>query len=216
MKRFSAIGLCLIAAIAIPMAATASASLPEFSGPFPKPFQAKSGVVHVETVNKTKAVCKAGTNDGEATGPKTGTTMLRLTGCEALGLVCTTEGAAPGEIVSNPLSTTLGYIDQVKREVGLSTESVSGGPISEFQCGGFSIKETGSVIGKITPVDKKVKPGKPFKLKLKQAKGKQKPSAFEGGPTDVLTVTVAGLPSEEAGVSDNVDITFSETGEIKA
>jgi hypothetical protein len=216
MKRFSAIGLCLIAAIVIPTAATASASLPEFSGPFPKPFKATSGVVHVETVGHTKAICKAGTNVGEATGPKTGTATLRLTGCEALGLVCTTEGAAAGEIVSNPLTTTLGYIDQAKKEVGLSTEAASGGTISEFKCGGISVKESGSIIGRITPVDKQVKAGEPFKLKLKQAKGKQKPSAFEGGPTDVLMVSVATVPPEEAGVSDNIDVTFSEAGEIKA
>jgi hypothetical protein len=215
MKRLSAVALCLMAAIAFPMAATASASLPEFSGPFPKPFLGKSGVVNVETVGKTKATCTGGTNDGEATGPKTGTTTLRLTGCEALGFKCATEGAAAGEIVSNVLSTTLGYIDQATKEVGIAAEAASGGSIAEFKCGAISVTESGSVIGRLTPVDKKVKAGKPFRLKLRQAKGKQKPRAFEGGPTDVLMVSTAGLPPEEAGVSNTVEIRFGETVELK-
>jgi len=218
MKRFRMVSLCLAAMIAVPavVSASASAALPEFSGPFPKPFKVKSGAFIVETVNRVKASCKAGTNAGEMTGPQTGRATLKLTGCEVSGFKCSSAGAAPGEIVSNLLSATLGYINKAKKEVGISLESATGGTVAEFTCGSVRVTETGSVIGKVTPINKKVKAGKPFTLKFTQTRGKQKPTKFEGGPTDVLMASVNGGKPEEAGVSAKGELTFTEVGEIKA
>lgn len=218
MMRFRIIGLCLMAGIAgsAIVSASACAALPEFSGPFPKSVTSKSGIALIETVGGAKASCQAGTNTGEVTGPKTGTTILRLTGCVVLSFKCTSPGAAEGEIVSNPLSITLGYINKALLDVGVSLESATGGPIAEFKCGPVDVTETGSLIGRITPIDKVVKAGKPFKLKFTQRKGKQKPNKFEGGPIDVLMASVDGGPPEEAGVSTKVELTLNEAGEIKA
>ena len=56
-----------------------------------------------------------------------------------------------------------------------------------------------------------------FKLKFAEAKGKQKPTKFEGGPTDVLMIaTAAGGAPEEAGVSAKAELTFAEPTQIKA
>jgi hypothetical protein len=218
MMRFRIVGLCLMTAIGISatVSASASAALPEFSGPFPKSVTSKSGIAIIETVGGARASCQAGTNTGEITGPKTGTATLKLTGCVVLSFKCTSPGAAEGEIVSNPLSITLGYINKAKLEVGVSLESATGGPFAEFKCGPVNVTETGSLIGKITPVNKIVKAGKPLKLKFAQRKGKQKPNKFEGGPIDVLMASVDGAPPEEAGVSTKVELTLTEAGEIKA
>jgi hypothetical protein len=218
MKRLTMLSLCLAVMIAVPavVSASASAALPEFSGPFPKPFKVTSGALLAETVNKVQARCKAGTNSGEITGPQTGGATLKLTGCEVFGLKCSSAGAAPGEIVSNLLSATLGYINKAKKEVGISLESATGGAVAEFSCGSVHIRETGSVIGKLTPVNKEVAAGKPFSLKFTQKKGKQKPTKFEGGPVDVLMASVNGGTPEEAGLAVKGELTFAELVEIKA
>jgi hypothetical protein len=217
MKRTTMVGLCVTGALAIfSVAATsASAALPEYSGPFPKPITSKSGPIVIETVSGVKATCTRGTNTGEITGPKTGTVTLRLVGCEVLNVLkCNSPGAAPGEIVSSQLSSTLGYINKTKREVGVDLEAPAG-TTAEFECGTNHVVVSGSIIGKITPVNRKVKAGSPFILKFTQTGGKQNPSKFEGGPTDVPMGSINGGPPEEAGVSARIEITLAEAAEIK-
>jgi hypothetical protein len=216
MKRIRMAGLCLVAVFAVSavVAASASAALPEFSGPFPKPFTSKSGKVYVETVGKLRTTCTAGTNGGKVTGPKTGIVTIRFTGCKALSYTCTTKGAAVGEIVSN-LRSTLGYINKAKKEVGIALESATGAPFAEFTCGPANVVGTGSAIGKLTPINKRVKAGKPFILKFTQANGKQRPTKLEGGPTDVLVASIGGV-SQEAGLSGTDEVLVEGGAEIKA
>jgi hypothetical protein len=217
MNRISVLCVAAVFTTGALLAASASAALPEFTGPFPKAFTANSGRVSLETVGKVKATCAASTQVGEMLGPNTGTATLRSSGCEAVGLKCTTAGAAAGEIVTSVLSVSLGYINRTNEEVGLDAASPpTGAPFARFACGPFKIVVTGSVIGKITPIRKKVQPAGHFALKLTQAKGKQKPSKFEGGPTDVLESSVNGMPFEEEGVSLKAQVRFTEVVEIKA
>ena len=75
---------------------------------------------------------------------------------------------------------------------------------------------TGSVIEKITPVNKLVKPPAGFNLKFTQAKGKQKPPKFELGPVDVLETSINGGPIEESGLMSTDLLTFAAPLEIKA
>ncbi len=211
--------LGLLAALLIggPLAASASASLPEFSGPFPKAFTSTSKTVTVETVSKLKATCTAATDAGTIEDAKTGTVVIKLTGCKALGFECSSSGAKAGEIVTNTLVNTLGYINAQKKEVGLDVSApATGAPFTEFTCDGYTITVRGSVIGELTPVNKTVKAGKKVSLKFKQSKGKQKPTNLEGGPTDVLSGSVEGGPSEEAGLKLTDALTFSEAIEIHA
>ena len=100
--------------------------------------------------------------------------------------------------------------------MGLAEESATGGPLAEVMCGPVHVVETGSIIGRVTPVNKKVLAGKSFRLKFTQAKGKQKPTKFEGGPTDVLMIATGGGAPEEAGVSAKAELTFAEAAQIKA
>ena len=120
MRRTTTLGLCWIAIIALgaTLTASASAALPEFVGPFPTPFAAKSGVTKWETVKGALVSCIADKGGGEVTGPKSGTATMTSSGCEfvTLGLPCNTVGLPPGEIVTTMLVVTLGYINGPKKK----------------------------------------------------------------------------------------------------
>jgi hypothetical protein len=212
MTRMRTAGLLTLAVLAVSAytAASASAALPEFSGPLPAPFGAKSGVTTLETVKGAKITCAADTGGGEVSGPKTGTIKLTLTGCEfvTLALPCNTPGVPPGEIITGSLLMTLDYISlEPKKEVGIDLSIPTGAPLLEFVCGALKVTVAGSVIGKITPINKLVKPPAHFVLKFMQAAGKQKPMKFAGGPIDV-PMTSFGGPFVESGLASSDTLAF--------
>ena len=103
---------------------------------------------------------------------------------------------------------TLGYINEPKKEVGVDLSTATGGPLMEFMCGPLKTVVDGSVIGKITPVNKLVKPPAHYTLRFAQSAGKQKPTKFESGPTDVLSTSFGG-PFAESGLSSTDSISFA-------
>ena len=210
MTRIRRLGLCCIAVLALSASVTASASaaLPEFV-PSPMPFAATSGATTLDTVSGATIRCVSDTATGEVTGPKGGTVTIRFTGCElvTLGLVCNTVGVPPGEIVTASLLMTLGYINEVKKEVGIDLSTATGAPLMEFMCGSLRVLVDGSVIGKATPVNKLIKPAGHLTLKFSQSSGKQKPTKFEGGPIDVLSTSFGG-PFLESGLASTETIKF--------
>jgi hypothetical protein len=218
MKRLRSVAFCSVAALAMSavVAASASAALPEVSGPFPKPFKSKGGKALIETAG-VKLTCTALTDVGEILGAKTGKVVVRLTGCSGDSFPCTTPGAAEGEMVTNELATTLGYINQAKREVGIALAAASSTPFEEFECAGLKIVVEGGVIGKLTPINKQVKPTSHFKLTFTQKHGVQTPRKLEGGPIDILEGHIAGEPiTLTAGLKAKDEISFAETVEVKA
>ncbi len=206
-------GLCLAAALTLSAAASASAALPEFSGPFPKPFGSKSGKAVLETVKKATVTCAADTNTGQVTGPKAGTVVITFTGCAIPGARCSNTGT-PGKIVTNTLVLRLGYISKAKKEVGV--DLLNGNLIVEFACGGVVVQVKGSVIGRITPINKPVVPPKGYTLKFTQAGGKQKVQNLEAEPKDTPETAFGGGPFEESGLASNDSVNFAEPTEIKA
>jgi hypothetical protein len=200
----------VIVALTATVTASASAALPEFVGPFPAPFTAKSGLAKLETVKGAVISCTADKGAGEVTGPKTGTVVITFSGCEfvALGLPCNTVGAPPGEIATTTLVVTLGYINAPKKEAGIDLSTATGGPLMEFVCGPLPAKVVGSVIGKVTPVNKPIKPPGHFTLKFTQAGGVQKPTHFEAGPIDVLSTSFGGGPLAESGLASTDTLAF--------
>jgi len=210
MTSMRTLGLSMITTIAVcaGVAASASAALPEFV-PSPAPFTVKSGATTMETTSKAKIVCAADTGVGEVMGPKTGTAQLVLTGCEfvTLSLPCMSVGRPPGEVVTASLLMTLGYINTPKKEVGIDLSTATGGPLMEFVCGALRVLVSGSVIGKITPVNKLVAPPGHFILKFTQAAGKQKPPKFELGPIDVPSMSFGG-PFIESGLTSTETVAF--------
>jgi hypothetical protein len=210
MTRAKAVGLWAVAMLALSAALTsaAQAAPPEFAPPA-APFVSKSGITTLETVTKAQIVCASDEGTGEVTGPKTGSIKVIFKGCElvTLALPCNTVGVPPGEIVTTTLLMTLGYINEVKKEVGVDLSTATGGPLMEFVCGGLKTVVEGSVIGKITPVNKLLKPPAHFTLRFSQAAGKQKPTHFEGGPIDVLATSFGG-PFLESGLASSDSIAF--------
>jgi hypothetical protein len=86
----------------------------------------------------------------------------------------------------------------------------AGAPFLEYGCGSATLaRVVGSVIGRITPINKLVTPSETFKLKFAQALGIQKISNLEGGPIDVLETSFGG-PFETTGLASTDLILFGE------
>jgi hypothetical protein len=219
MTRIRRGAVCLVAATAIGAAAatSASAALPGFTGPFPKAFTSTSKTSTLETIGKAKVTCKADTDAGQITGETTGTVTIKFTGCATKGFLCTSPGAAAaGEIVTHPLTSTLGYINRETKEVGIDYSNPAGALLAEFTCGNIVAAVKGSVIGKITPVNKFVIPPGHFTVRFAQKAGKQNITKLAGRPIDILETALNGGPFEPSGLSSTDLIKFAEPVEIKA
>lgn len=212
MKRMSVAGLCLLvmAATSAGTAVSASAALPEFSAPFSKTFTSTSKTSVLETVGGVAVTCTADTNSGEITGPQTGSMSIVFTGCKLGKVPCNTPGAAPGVIATATLSMKMNYINKAKKEVGIDLLEAAGAPFLSYGCGPV-LRGTviGSVIGRITPINKLVTPPEKFILKFAQAIGVQKPVKLEGAPVDVLETSFGG-PFEQTGLASTDLILFGE------
>jgi len=83
---------------------------------------------------------------------------------------------------------------------------------AEYACGAEAIRVRGAVIGAVTPVNK-MAPA--FKIQFKAPKGVQQVDKFEGGPVQVLEVSVDEQEFHPAGLSVTEDLTASEPVEIR-
>lgn len=200
--------------------ATASlAALPEFSPPFPNAFTSTSKAMTLQTVGKFRVSCTADTSNGEVTGPATALVTITFTGC------ATGEGASfgqcqngvPGEVSTRRLSGTLGYLNRTHTAVGLDLSNPTGAPMARFSCGEDTLVETsGSLIGRVTPINKTIAPGEHVTLKFAQKEGHQAVKRLLGGPRDVPLTKVLFGPLEESGLSCTELLTFSAPIEIVA
>jgi hypothetical protein len=212
MKRIRIGALCAVAVLALGASSASSsyAALPEFSAPFGKTFTSTSGPSRFRAVGGKRVLCAATNDVGEITGPKTGSVTITLTGCALKKVPCNTPGSAPGEIVTPALAMNVGYISKAKKVVGVDLSEPSGGPFLLFTCNpGTRVLLIGSVIGKITPVNKLVTPSETFTLNFRQLGGIQKVPNLEGEPTDTLEVSFNG-PFEKAGFRSEDKILFGE------
>jgi hypothetical protein len=209
MKRMSIAALCVVSVFAA-STATASAALPEFTGPFPKTFTASSKVTLLETVGGAKTKCTSDSAVGELTGPQTGSMKITFSGCNLNKVPCNTPGATPGTIATNLLSMKMDYISKAKKLVGIDLVEGSGGFFLEYGCGSATFAEVGgSVIGKIAPINKLVTPSETFKLTFTQKLGVQKFPNLEAAPIDVLETSFGG-PFEGTGLASSELILFGE------
>jgi hypothetical protein len=189
-------------------------------GPGPKPgFTSTTELTELETVGKAKLTCGAGSATGQFTGPKTDRVTITFTACEygaPGGVSCKTPGASAGEVVTNTLEGTLGYISgggTMKPTVGMRLAPVSGTQFASLECSGTTVTLAGSAIGTITAEINKMT--LTSHLKFKQTKGIQSPEAFEGAATSVLTAK-SGAEAEQAGLSVIEMNTNEELLEVKA
>ncbi len=168
----------------------------------------------LETVGKSKVVCKAASGTGEYNGTKElVSTVIKLTGCVRSGLKCTTTGASEGELVSKSLEGALGWEEYETGNAALNLQPTGEvGPVMEFWCGLTQVTVQGSVVVPVKS-DKMVEAAT---LKFAQSKGKQKPEELEGEAKDVLETSFAGEAFEQTGLSLAVTQTSEEEVEVNA
>jgi hypothetical protein len=172
-------------------------------------FTSTSGAAVLETKAGIPVKCKSDIDEGELTGPKTDTVIVRFKECEALGKPCQSDAVA-GEIVTKPMVSLLGFIKKAT-EVGIALSPETGTVLAEFECGGAPIVVEGSVIGKITPLKTKTTI---FTLTFTQTGGVQSPTKLEGEPEDVLFTSIAGGPFEQSGEATTATLTMSAETQV--
>jgi hypothetical protein len=215
------LGVCIGAMLAsCATGATASlAAPPEFSPPFPNAFTSTSKAMTLETVGKFRVTCTADTTSGQVTGPATALVTITFTGCS------TGEGAAfgqcqngvAGEVATQRLSGTLGYLNRKHTAVGLDLSNPTGGPMARFSCGeDTNVEMSGSAIGRVSPIDKTIAPGEHITLKFAEKEGHQAIKRLLGGALDVPLTKVLFGPLEESGVSSIDVLTFAAPVEVIA
>jgi hypothetical protein len=119
---------------------------------------------------KVNVECESEVNHGEATGSKeVRNVIVKFLGCKALGTIPCANGSVEGEITTNVLKGSLGYISKPKKEVGVLLEpTVKKGEFAKFSCAGqlalvvgvgnekegaaYSPEKTGGYDGIISPI----------------------------------------------------------------
>jgi len=178
----------------------------------------KGSVTFESAVTTWKMTCTGETSAGEYTGLRTvGGVVLTLTGCKRGTEKYSSIGAAPEEIVTNPLEGVLGVVElgatSANDEIGLDLYPVGKtGPLMEFSCGLTTVSIQGSVI---VPV-KTNKMSLTQALKFKASKGKQTPEGFVGEPKDILEASFNGAPYEQTGLTLTTTQTNEEAVEVNS
>ncbi len=221
--RVKTIGLAFVAVFALSAvaASAASAAKPEFLGPFPNKFTSTSGKGILETVNGKKVECESDTNEGELTSAKKDNVIVKFKGCKGLGggaCHSTIPLGGPGEIITNKLLSTLGYIDKATKEVGIALEpEAKKGLFTTIVClvGEIEIpvEVKGSVIGVVTPINTLTKT---FTLEFKQSKGVQAVQNLEEKSKDTLETSINKGVFEESGEETTDTLVTEKATELVA
>jgi hypothetical protein len=133
----------------------ASASKPEFEGPFPSKFSYTGAGTTLSNAGFTGS-CTNAKGAGSFTSAKTGTIQITFKGCTlGQGTSCNTKGAARGEIISGTLPIALGYLKwEPTKEVGLEVNHGTA-LFAEFTCGSSSTEGgmRGAILGPLSPLN---------------------------------------------------------------
>jgi len=188
-------------------------------------FHVTGGASTIETAH-LQISCDSQRGSGEFGGTHTLTAQLTLSGCETLpGLIpCQSEAAPAGEIRTAPLEGQLGFIkkpiigSKQLLSIGLSLGVLGSSPVATFECGttaglGTPVVLRGAAIAASGAEDHMWLSNT---IKWSAVGPKQKPEAFEGGPTEVLQASVGGGPLEAAGLNLKSTVASEEQVEIKA
>jgi hypothetical protein len=174
----------------------------------------------IGTAMKKRIVkCTSYTGKGKVTGVKTlevktsETAGITYTGCLYEGNRCNTMGQNGGTIITSVLQGEIGFVNGGTEEVGLSLAPTGKASFASFICGclveQLSIGEKAgggggdSVIGRIIPIETKVKVGENFNVLYEQTGGKQSIKKLNGGAMDIL---------ETEGIAGNDVFAYKESG----
>lgn len=206
-----------IAALALALApACASAASPvlEFVSPgssFPIPFKADGGAVSARLAEFDPIVnCSGSEGEGEITGPRSTVSSYVFTGCVAQGGAengneCKSAGANAEEIKSEEIEAELVYVDQAKHEVAMLLNPQEG-VYMDFECGGETVKASGSFLSPVDPVNKVATS---FTAILRRNGASQLPSEYEGPNGEKLPAIPMGQKGSDPPDMTGVELTFT-------
>lgn len=187
--------------------------------PFTKAgFALTNGTATFKTVvNKTTISCAENFVAGEYTGVDSANLKVTYSGCKVLGPfggTCTGAKAEAGEFSTEPLAAEFGVIDNTSSPVSLgwAVHPASGETFAAFECGGTAVTITGSVIAPVTPINKMTAS---FKLAFSAPGGVQKPTSFQGGEEQVLTLSTVNA-TEQVGLTMADSIANERLVELRA
>jgi hypothetical protein len=221
------IAALVLALTVLPAHAKAASPVLEFVSPgnsFPISFEAEGGEVSARLAEFDPIVeCSGSEGEGEITGPRSTLSSYVFTGCKAHdpggpedGNKCKSEDANAGEIRSQTIEADLVYIDQAKHEVAMLLNPDEG-VYMNFECGGESVKASGSFL---SPVDPTNKIANSFTAILRRSGASQLPSEYEnanGEKRQAIPMGQKGTdPPDKTGVELSFTITPSVPLEIKA
>jgi hypothetical protein len=210
-----------------PAGASAASPVLEFVSPgnsFPIPFEAVGGEVTARLAEFDPIVeCSGSEGEGEITGPRSTLSDYVFTGCEAHdpggledGHECKSEGAGAEEIRSDSIEAELVYIDQAKHEVAMLLNPQEG-VYMDFECGGESVKASGSFLSPVDPINKLATS---FTAILRRSGASQLPSEYEnsnGEKRKAIPMGQKGIdPPDKTGVELSFTIEPIVPLEIKA
>jgi hypothetical protein len=184
-----------------------------------KAFKGKGAgaVLHTPAVGG-EVTCKGSKDEGFNTLTGQDKVKVTFTGCVSLAKPCNSPGAKKGEIKTNPLSGTLGYISATGPKVGVSLTGEGGLPSAEFACGtgagSLNIVTTGAVIGEITGDVNHINKEATDSFTV-TGEGFQSVTSFEDGSTQVLETSINGSPNFQSG-EQTTTVNKGEALEIKA
>jgi hypothetical protein len=182
-----------------------------------KAFKGKGGSAVLTTPAVGGEVkCGSSKDEGFVSSSFTGQEKVKVIfgKCTSLGKNCSSAGAKKGEIKTNPLEGTLGYISKTGPKVGVSLKGEGGLDSADFTCEGLIIETKAAVIGEITG-DINVFSKEATDSFTVTGGGTQTITKFEGGPTEVLETLINGSGPFESGEATTTK-NKGESLEIKA
>jgi len=212
MKRFSVLGLCLVAAFAFSVL-IASSAMAKKAEHGESVVLSAGGPAHLGT---PKATITSTSNHGvghlTSKFGGTATSIFEGVEVEGSGIKCNSAGKPAGTVETFLLSEETGWIKKgTPQEAGVDFKPASGVLLAEFSCPGLGLtaKVRNSVIGHVTPLNTA---GLSTKLNLiADGTGKENsPHEFEGEAKDTLESELSSAPGIFSGsvqVQEGVTVT---------
>jgi hypothetical protein len=206
--------IAALALVAAPSYASAASPVLEFVSPgnsFPIPFEADGGAVTARLAEFDPVVeCTGSEGEGEITGPRSTVSNYVFTGCEAQGgsedgHECKSAGANAEEIKTGSIDAELVYVDQAKHEVAMLLNPQEG-VYMDFECGGESVKASGSFLSPVDPINKVVTS---FTAILRSSGASQLPSEYENASGEKRQAIPMGEKGSDPPDKTGVELSFT-------
>lgn len=170
------------------------------------------GKAVLEEAGRYAVGCASQSSTGEYSGSKNVKhVIVKFVKCEAPGLICTSAGAAKGELETVPLEGKLVWENEAAHKLAFELYPEGGGDFIEFNCGGtLSVAVRGAILVPIKADTMSLT----VPLKYKGKKGIQQLQEYEEGGKKVRAVLEANFAGK-GFVQASQSITSTVTNEEK-